>query len=452
MAVHEVLATDTPNSGRLKWNANDKELEDRLRTLALNVRSLPYSASGDGVADDRPAIQAAIDDCSAAGGGYVYIPAGTYSLGSGRLLLRDRANVMGAGMYSTTLRLGKGANQPVIGDERVGTPGAYAFGRVLLANLGIDGNRAENPSGQEGIVTSAYYSTFENLYIHDCQTHGIHLALSTLANQASQNRIVGCRVARCTAAGIYLDVNAVDCVISESYIHECDYGVVIKNGGVRIVNNCIFAHESAAIELTQTSYGSIVAANDINGNKRQGIHVARTSQATSGPWSSMLISGNSILGDGLLEDNRYDGIYVETGVPNGIAMLSITGNKVFTLDGSKRYRYGVNLERNITRSRCAGNDIRGAVAGYHVGDTCSDLEIDSLGGGVLGPPAVPSSGTALTNPYHVPATVHVAGGAVTEISVAGTPTGLTSGSFRIPAGQAIALSYESPPTWVWLAD
>ncbi len=48
----------------------------------VNVKNAPYNATGDGVANDTPAIQAAIDDALAAGGGTVLIPAGVFSLGA----------------------------------------------------------------------------------------------------------------------------------------------------------------------------------------------------------------------------------------------------------------------------------------------------------------------------------------------------------------------------------
>src|SRR6266545_3691930 len=111
MAIQEVLASHTPNDGRLIWNTNDRELEHRINALALNIKAAPYHAVGDGIADDRSAIQTAINDCSNAGGGYVFIPAGIYTLGTGSLLMKDNVNLIGAGMYSTTIKLGDGVNK-----------------------------------------------------------------------------------------------------------------------------------------------------------------------------------------------------------------------------------------------------------------------------------------------------------------------------------------------------
>ncbi len=452
MMIQNVLASQTPNQGRLTWNANDQELEARLNALALNVQHAPYLAAGDGAADDRAAIQSAIDDCYAKGGGAVFFPPGIYLLGSGALILKDNVNLIGAGMFAATLKLGNGVNAPVITDALAGVNNSYAFGRVLLMNLGIDGNKANNPTGGEGIFTSAYFSTFENLYIRDCRTHGIRMGFEGLVNNASQNRIVGCRIADCADTGIYLDIKGVDHTITQNYIYNCDRGVVINNGGVRIVNNDIYGHQTAGVQIKQTSYGSVIAANDFNANKQHSIHVTRTTVGGSGPWGQMLISGNAILGDFLTADNLYDGIYVETIVADGLANLTITGNKIFTLSGS-RYRYGVNLAKNVTQTRCVGNHIfDAATALYHVGASCSDIEIDSIGGGVVGPPSVPSSGAILVNPYHVPATVYITGGNVSSIAIDGAATGLTNGSFRLLAGQSISLVYSAAPDWIWFAD
>src|SRR6266852_4083768 len=73
-----------------------------------NVKDPPYNATGDGVTDDRAAIQKAL---SAAGcyttlgdqtnGGVVYFPPGTYKLGTtsiaGTLTINNPCTVLGAG-------------------------------------------------------------------------------------------------------------------------------------------------------------------------------------------------------------------------------------------------------------------------------------------------------------------------------------------------------------------
>lgn len=73
-------------------SAANADLESRITTLntsiagrlgpVFNVKDPTYGAVGDGIADDRAAIQSAIDAAVAAGGGVVYFPKGTYALTS----------------------------------------------------------------------------------------------------------------------------------------------------------------------------------------------------------------------------------------------------------------------------------------------------------------------------------------------------------------------------------
>lgn len=67
-------------------------------------------------------------------------------------------------------------------------------------------------------------------------------------------------------------------------------------------------------------------------------------------------------------------------------------------------------------------------------------------------PAVTATTTPRTNTTGVDCTVFVAGGTVTDIAIGGSSTGLTSGAFRVPAGQTITLTYSAAPTWQWFGD
>lgn len=107
------------------------------RTVSLNVRD--YGAKGDGVINDTPALQEALDRCSAFGGGEVVVPAGTYLTGA--IALRS----------NTLLRLQRDAaivGSPDFNDypiAQVRWEGKWIQGRVGLiyamdaSNIGIAG-------------------------------------------------------------------------------------------------------------------------------------------------------------------------------------------------------------------------------------------------------------------------------------------------------------------------
>ena len=73
---------------------------------AFNVKSAPYNAVGDGVANDAAAIQAAIDACAAAGGGIVYFPTPSLDYFTGTTTIKYKAGVslQGSGITACDIR------------------------------------------------------------------------------------------------------------------------------------------------------------------------------------------------------------------------------------------------------------------------------------------------------------------------------------------------------------
>lgn len=76
------------------WNGTDSR----------NVKSSPYLAAGDGIADDWVAIQSAIDDAAAASGGngVVFLPKGDYKI-SKPLILKANVRLFGVGNIFTRI-------------------------------------------------------------------------------------------------------------------------------------------------------------------------------------------------------------------------------------------------------------------------------------------------------------------------------------------------------------
>lgn len=72
---------------------------------------------------------------------------------------------------------------------------------------------------------------------------------------------------------------------------------------------------------------------------------------------------------------------------------------------------------------------------------------DAAGGAAA--PAVPATTVPATNPARIPASVVVAGGTVTNVSVNGLSVGSGDGTYTVPGGGTIALTYSAAPTWTW---
>lgn len=141
---------------------------------------MDYGAAGDGVADDTAEIQAAINACNAAGGGTVYMPAGTYLVsdagGSTALSLKDGVSLVGAGV-STIIYLANAANSHVIS---VGS----GIDNWSIRDLKIDGNRAnQTVGGTHGIrLGGAINGLIDSLWIANVYHYGIGIQDGTNDN------------------------------------------------------------------------------------------------------------------------------------------------------------------------------------------------------------------------------------------------------------------------------
>ena len=76
--------------------------------------------------------------------------------------------------------------------------------------------------------------------------------------------------------------------------------------------------------------------------------------------------------------------------------------------------------------------------------------VDGAGGLVT--PAVPASGTPVTNSSPLPVQVVVTGGTVTNVAVNGATAGTGDGTYTLPAAGSITLTYSAAPTWTWTAQ
>lgn len=126
----------------------------------FNVKSSPYAASGNNVADDSAAIQSALDAANAAGGGVVFIPPGTYRLLT-TLTMRANVCLCGAGPALSILRyLGTGD-----GISMASTINTNTAVNTVVRDLQLNAPAANN-TGAGYVDVAGGYVHLENVRIY----------------------------------------------------------------------------------------------------------------------------------------------------------------------------------------------------------------------------------------------------------------------------------------------
>ncbi|MFE9381369.1 glycosyl hydrolase family 28-related protein [Streptomyces sp. NPDC006855] len=193
---------------------------DESSTDWLNIRD--FGAVGDGVTDDAPAIQAAIDAASEAGGGTLYVPAGRYIL-SAALAWASNVSAIGAGDRVSILQA---TNQNL--DLITGTD----IGNVTLQGLQLSGpgrgygsavrfTRFSAPTtpnitlrdvliqsmGGDGVFCHQLASSvMHRVRVRSCGGIGFHLqAPQDTVLGGTSTSLVGCSAEGCVVAGYWLD-------------------------------------------------------------------------------------------------------------------------------------------------------------------------------------------------------------------------------------------------------
>lgn len=190
-------------------------------------------------------------------------------------------------------------------------------------------------------------------------------------------------------------------------------------------------------------------SNTVENSNQHGVVTA------TGPSEGNLILGKRIAGNGTSKDNTYSNIQIAniSGTNNNI----VSGNIIRKGSGHNLPRYGIEIEGpGGGNNLISNNDLTDGGKTGNIYDAGTNSVIRGNMGynprGGLDAPGIPRSGNALANPYNVDCTVHITGGTVSAIAIGGSTTGLTAGSFRVPAGQSISLTYKVAPTWTWLGD
>jgi hypothetical protein len=337
-----------------------------VSSQVYNVRD--FGAVGNGVADDRAAIQAAINAASAAGGGTVYLPRGTYVVtknpaGAYCLSVPSRIRMTGSGPASIV----KTADSAPDGTHNMLLVSAATL--VVVSNLAIDGNKARLGSagsgddviGGWGITNSWFHHLtiynsgweavdldnsdgciVESCFLYDNRGNGVHIAGTASANCVVANNVI-LRSAHDRHAAGFANSAAIDVVgdghiVTGNRIHDCYRGVVAiagsGTGKTSIIANVITAGTLGTVAGIVGAPGTVAQGNFIEGCSGHSIGGeigTVTGNRIIGGTLGINITVNAIVSSNRVSASQFDGIRVSS---SNVTRAAIHSNYVHDAGGS----------------------------------------------------------------------------------------------------------------------
>ena len=215
-------------------------------TLPVFVVTSPvFGAIGNGIANDTAAIQAAVSAATAAGGGIVYFPPGTYSIAS-TITRGSNVTLMGAGMFASIIQ--GDLSTPLIGVPSPGYTGSPAYSAAHVFNLTIDGVDRDLV-GKVGLDLSRCYNTeVRNVRVIGCNV-GFLLSNASFWNNMYDFQVSTCR----TGVRLYNGVNS--CQFWGGNVETVDVAYLVEDGPNLGCNNDGFFGCHASTFNTGSGYG-----------------------------------------------------------------------------------------------------------------------------------------------------------------------------------------------------
>ena len=438
---HNILAREQPSTGAITGRYSDGR---PIVTFTANaVDSLPtgsmyyvmdYGAVGDGVTLDRTAIQTTLDTCGVNGGGTVWLDDLPYALEAPLQVNYDNVRIA-AGSWGAQLI----AQAGFLGSEMiiVNAPASgFRYG-IRMAEFTING---ENVAGVGGVtLTSTYHAMLDHLRVYQCPGTGVFFTGSS-AQRGAYTTCLACVVTN-GGAGIayqtnYAENNTIIGGLVAWYNGAGGVGFKMQDG-VNQVFGTVFDECDTALWFYFCNGCQVIGAQFTRGVTQFVEFQGATNCELRGCYFDQFVgtpSGQHMINcSSTCAANLVDGCIVNasTGWPG---FLNDNSNAGAQNRYTNNQTQGLQILTNASQAMLRGN------TGWNPR------------GASMTQPAVPASGTALTNTYGPDATVVVSGGTVTAIAIGGTATGLTAGSFRVPFGQTITLTYSAAPTWQWWGD
>ncbi|MEU1393508.1 MULTISPECIES: right-handed parallel beta-helix repeat-containing protein [unclassified Nonomuraea] len=293
---------------------------------AAAARATATCANNNG---DAAAIQSVIDNSAA---GDEIVIDGPCTITS-TITLRGNRTYRGDSP-STLLKEADGRNlAAVLASDSWAGDFAYTGEPIVLRDLTIDGNAANNPTGGDGVVIRSWRSTVEGLYIQNAKASGLRITNTSRNGTTLTNTLVNG-----TVRGLFVEDSG-------------QHGIYVQDSGNAVTDwnltdNWVAASGGDAIKL-ENAAGWTVERNHVYGVGGTGINAGRLFASS--------------VSDNYVEDFAVNGIGVTV---QGDAASTLTGNRVFQFSGSgttylavKQVNYGtghVAVTGNVVRGNGSG--------------------------------------------------------------------------------------------------
>ena len=439
--------------------------------VTAKVYALDYWQPSDGIDGGQTINRALLAGAARYPNGFVLeLGPVVWEIGTTIVVPADNIRIHGHG-YGTILRPMPGFNGDVISTPIPAAQGASGYVRNYLKfqDFAIDCSAMSGTVAGQGNAIHSYgmrYSRIKDVYILSCPNWAVLLDGD---NTGSQN--------------FGYDNYVEDCILD-----LCNGGMYQTNCEANQFRSNQFKWAGAALAAAQPAFG---AQDTTSYHLRLGsgyAYVAGNVFGKGGAYTTpAIITFNN--GPCRIIGNRFDQVRNQavtlnagnhefignqlgspgsaiTGVPGiqlGSSKNRVIGNQFDTTAGGANFTYAVAESGGpFTDNIIADNELLAGTAGLISTNAASTPKIHHNGGyNPVGPgvtqPAVPASGTALTNFSGVDCMVYIATlGGLTAVAVGGValPGAPAVGSaYRVPAGQTITLTWATTaPTWSWFGD
>lgn len=472
---------------------------------AVNVKT--FGAKGDGVTDDTAAIQAAINSATALGSAAVFFPAGTYiyvptltaivtgtnsltmqGVGDASILKVKNASIPTTGNIVTFNVTGGSAtfniDKLVFDGNSQNQSFATANSSCFYTGIGAGGNSA----GGDSCTLRMTDCTIKN-YAMGAVNQGIGLntfgfGTQIITNLRTNNADISIWITQPFGGGVGSPSSINRGFISNLVAIEPNNSVITFEAttGVMITNvmgiAAVQKPACAGLYFITAGFGGneLLSGVVVNGGRFENlgnpVHIGTSGTDVLKDSILANIEGKNCHGTFLFgsvdSSCRFSGIVADnmhqTGDTSYTAAITLGGGLAGTdfvnlddfsvVNNTQQAGVSVNSPARISNGLLRGTfsvPIYFPVPAYQQASSVTKVEGYNPVGGIA-PPAIPASTVALTNPFGVDCMVTVFGGTVSAITISGTVTGLTSGAFRVPAGQTITLTYTVTPSWSWFGD